>query len=246
MEKDAFEFLANQATVAADKSIKTDGAGRIFKIGENVREFIPDNLPDTLQVSTLSSVVDFISNAVDASESENDQLLLEVLSPSRVVLESVLDKYGRRKQLITAKLSNEPFEFGRWFNREDLNIALQSQFVANEDQAVLLRFIGNYKESQEQIATDDGTTQVASVRTGAASVDNVKVPNPATLAPYRTFAEIEQPKSQFVFRMGEGMQGALFEADGGAWKNVAIKSIKEYFADKLSEEIAAHHVVVLG
>lgn len=60
------------------------------------------------------------------------------------------------------------------------------------------------------------------------------MPNPVYLAPYRTFAEIEQPVSKFVFRMESGPKAALFEADGGAWKNEAILKIKEYLQKELS------------
>ena len=46
-----------------------------------------------------------------------------------------------------------------------------------------------------------------------------------------------QPESQFVFRMKEdkydGVQCALFEADGGAWKLKAMENIKEYFDREL-------------
>jgi hypothetical protein len=58
--------------------------------------------------------------------------------------------------------------------------------------------------------------------------------------PYRTFPEIDQPASKFTLRMqssnGEGMPyAALFEADGAAWKIVAIRSISEYLKSKLED-----------
>lgn len=49
--------------------------------------------------------------------------------------------------------------------------------------------------------------------------------------------KIEQPASQFIFRMREGGNGnitsALIEADGGAWKIKARESIKKYLEEKL-------------
>ena len=55
------------------------------------------------------------------------------------------------------------------------------------------------------------------------------------LRPYRTFTEVVQPASDFIFRMKEdrGITCALFEADGGAWKNAAMKNIKEYLEFEL-------------
>ena len=61
------------------------------------------------------------------------------------------------------------------------------------------------------------------------------MPNPVELAPYRTFPEVEQPISKFIFRMQEGPRAALYEADGGAWRNKAILSIKEYLQEELKE-----------
>lgn len=50
---------------------------------------------------------------------------------------------------------------------------------------------------------------------------------------------MEQPESQFVFRMkeykNEGIQCALFEADGGAWRLNAMANIKEYLEHELSD-----------
>jgi hypothetical protein len=64
---------------------------------------------------------------------------------------------------------------------------------------------------------------------------NVKVPNPVVLAPFRTFPEIKQPESKFIFRMQSGPRAALYEADGGAWRNEAMSGIKEYLQDMLAD-----------
>jgi hypothetical protein len=57
------------------------------------------------------------------------------------------------------------------------------------------------------------------------------------LAPYRTFQEIEQPSSPFLFRIkgtpGEGVQCALFEADGGAWRLDAVARIEAWLTKAL-------------
>ncbi|KHO31340.1 hypothetical protein OR63_10900, partial [Clostridium tetani] len=80
---------------------------------------------------------------------------------------------------------------------------------------------------------DDGVSQAATIKTGVASVNEVKVPNPVVLAPFRTFPEIEQPESKFIFRMQSGPRAALFEADGGAWRNEAMIKIKAYLEEQL-------------
>ena len=84
------------------------------------------------------------------------------------------------------------------------------------------------------------------MKTGVASRGNAKVPNPVQLSPYRTFVEVEQPESKFVFRMREGARCGLFEADGGAWKLEAMNNIKEYLKEALAQEIESKKVFVLA
>jgi hypothetical protein len=73
------------------------------------------------------------------------------------------------------------------------------------------------------------------VKTGIAKIEDVFVPNPVVLAPYRTFPEIAQPESKFIFRMQTGPTAALFEADGGAWRNEAMGRIKAWLEEQLAE-----------
>ena len=64
-------------------------------------------------------------------------------------------------------------------------------------------------------------------------------------SPYRTFIEVEQPESKFIFRMREGGACALFEADGGAWKLDAQNAVYEYLKDRLKEEIESKAVILM-
>ncbi|MED3469309.1 hypothetical protein P4485_32040, partial [Bacillus thuringiensis] len=88
--------------------------------------------------------------------------------------------------------------------------------------------IGNVVDEMVKGIEDDGVSQAVTVKTGTATRGQAKVPNPVELMPYRTFVEVEQPESRFVFRMREGARCGLFEADGGAWKLEAMNNIKEY------------------
>ena len=48
---------------------------------------------------------------------------------------------------------------------------------------------------------------------------------------------MQQPESEFIFRMrsNHGIECALFEADDGAWENVAMKNIQEYLRMELAD-----------
>jgi hypothetical protein len=87
---------------------------------------------------------------------------------------------------------------------------------------------------------DDGTTQQVSASAGLAKVALVDVPNPVTLRPYRTFPEVEQPESEYVFRAKSG-QGddlpavALFEVEDPSWRSTARLSIALYVKDHLAD-----------
>lgn len=65
------------------------------------------------------------------------------------------------------------------------------------------------------------------------------IPNPVRLIPYRTFLEVEQPESEFVFRITEGRGGApafkLVAADGGRWEAVAVDNVKSYLMEALAD-----------
>ena len=58
------------------------------------------------------------------------------------------------------------------------------------------------------------------------------------LKPYRTFVEVEQPQTPFIFRAtlrnGE-VQCALLECDGGAWLNQVRLNIKAYLEAALPD-----------
>ena len=117
---------------------------------------------------------------------------------------------------------------------------LQSSFVdegEGNDKPLILKFTGLVKDEAVKTIGDDGVTQSATIKTGITTVGNAQVPNPVILAPYRTFPEIEQPLSKFIFRMknDRGPEAALFEADGKAWRNKAIRDIKEYLEKALED-----------
>ena len=94
--------------------------------------------------------------------------------------------------------------------------------------------------------SDDGITQQVVAKQGALLAADVKVSPIYQLAPFRTFIEVEQPESEFLFRVSDKNIFALYEADGGAWKIKAKANIRAFFANAFAQEIAAEKVVILG
>lgn len=189
-----------------------------------------------IEMSTLTGLVDYIKGQIDESTAK---MIVQVISPTEVKLISALDGDRKRETLVdvTAQIPN--FSYGRYMDNETFLIALQSKFIPGEDRELLLKFAGTVENGTVSQYNDDGITQKATVKTGIASKGDALVPNPVKLRPFRTFMEVTQPESSFVFRMrqdrDDGVECAIFEADGGAWKNVAMHNIKEYLQCELEE-----------
>ncbi len=190
----------------------------------------------TLGLSTLSSFVDYIRSGTDTMD---DKMIIQVVSPTKVKLYSQLDLDREREHLVEVDAELPFFPFDKFVGHEQFIIGVQAKFIPNADSDLLLKFAGTVESGTIANYGDDGISQKAAVRTGIASVSDAIIPSPVTLKPYRTFTEVEQPESQFVFRMKEdkydGVQCALFEADGGAWKLGAMGNIKEYLERELEE-----------
>ena len=188
----------------------------------------------TIGMKTLTSLVEYIKANID---SMSERMIVHVISPTEVHLYSSLDADRKREYLVEVNAELPDFRFGSFIDHENFVIALQSKFVPNEDRDLVLKFAGTVEDGTVAEYGDDGVTQKATIKTGVASKVDAVVPNPVNLIPYRTFLEVQQPASDFIFRMKSscGVQCAIFEADGGAWKNEAMSRIKNYLALELSE-----------
>ena len=189
-----------------------------------------------LMVHSLSALGSYLTDNVAA---ETKAPIVHIIDQETVNVISMLeDNYRIRETYLQSTLINTPFCFGAFHPAENFIISLQAQFVQDETTAQIMKVVGNITEEAEHKIMDDGVTQTVTAKAGIAKIENVSVPNPVELRPYRTFQEIEQPASKFVFRMkksrdGDGPTCALFEADGGAWKNEAISNIKDYLVANL-------------
>lgn len=187
-----------------------------------------------IEMKTLSSFVEYIKANIDEM---SDKMIVHVVSPTEVRLYSALDMDRKREYLVKVNAELPDFRFGNFIDHESFVIALQSKFVPNDDRDLVLKFAGTVEDGTVAQYGDDGVTQKATVKTGLASKADAVVPNPVNLIPYRTFLEVQQPASDFIFRMksANGVQCAIFEADGGAWKNKAMNNIKEYLKNELAD-----------
>ena len=230
MTRDALQYVVGLKTAEV---LDINGGKYVDK---DVHRVDKELRASAIQMNTLTSLVDYLKAGVDSMA---DKMLVQVVSTMKVRVLSMLDADRKREELVDVEAMIPDFEYGRYMGNERFIIALQSKFIANDDRALLLQFAGTVKDESIAQYGDDGVTQKATIKTGITSVGDAVVPNPVKLRPFRTFIEVEQPESAFVFRMrqaeGHGVECAIFEADGGAWKNAAMKSIKEYLQYELAE-----------
>jgi hypothetical protein len=190
---------------------------------------------DTLKLHTLQGIVDYVS----AETTECKGGITHILSPENVRLVTpITADYRQRETLLESTLVQNSFPFGNYVTQEDFIVGLQSMFVDTPLRAELLKVAGSLTAEQIQISEDDGVTQRGTAKVGIARQATVDLPNPVNLRPFRTFTEVDQPESLFVFRMklaGVPML-ALFEADGGAWRNQAIKDIAFWLTGALKDK----------
>lgn len=194
-------------------------------------ERIEQPLAAPIKTTTLTSIVHYIKNNVDNVNENN--IIVHVESFDKVSLKKELNSDKRRECVIVADALTPRIVTDSFIDPERFNIMLQSSFYETEDRNKLLKVSGNIKEESVRSVGDDGVSQAAAIKTGVASVAEVVIPNPVILAPFRTFPEVMQPQSKFIFRMQTGPKCALYEADGGAWRNVAMESIKEWLKARL-------------
>lgn len=219
-------------------------------IGESVYStekmyLVPEQTPSVLEVKSLSGLVEYLVSDFDRDEL-SEKKMVHVVSPTEVVAFSSFNRDFKRNEYIQAKAMIPSFAFDRWYEAEDFNIKLQSAFVKNEDRDIMLKVVGNIKEENVRQIGDDGVSQAVQAKVGVATVATVQVPNPVSLAPFRTFVEVDQPESDFIFRMQNGPRCALFESDGGSWKLQAMRNIKDYLRAELETEIEAGKIVIIA
>ncbi|MGV3205821.1 hypothetical protein ACEF08_06275 [Streptococcus suis] len=223
--------------------IVTAGDGREYYDANKTRmvELDPKRYPRTLELSTLTSLVEYLKS--DLNGMQDQRLIVAVEKNDEVCVWSENDELEHRTLLVDVKARIPELSFGRFVSSEQFNIMLQSNFIDDNDRSALLEFASALKIENGAGIEDNGVSQVATVKTGVASLAKGKVPNPVDLRPYRTFNEVEQPASKFVFRIDKNAQMALFEADGKRWVQEAVGNIAAYLKAELAD---LEHITVLA
>lgn len=213
------------------------------------KRYDAQDMADAITATTLSSLVDYIGSC--SREFPDGDMIIHIVSPTKVKLMSELDKERRRECLFEIRAETSEYQFDKWYDQENFMISLQANFQYSTDLEAVMKLAGNIEKKNDQSFSDDGRTQVATMTVGVATKAAAIVPNPVELIPFRTFQEVGQPASKFVFRIGENNGIPIFkliEAEGGIWKNEAVSNIKGYLADALMNmpDVISDRITIIG
>lgn len=166
-------------------------------------------------------------------------MIIQVVSATKVLFYSGLLPERDRETLFEVNAMIPFFSYGAEYDQESFLVAMQSCFAPSDEREDVTKVASNIVSTQEATFSDDGISQQVIMKTGVTKKENAIIPNPVRLIPYRTFLEVEQPESEFVFRITEGRGGAptfkLVAADGGRWEAVAIDNVKSYLMEALAD-----------
>lgn len=243
--REALQYVVGLGT-EAEKTEVVEICGKTYARG-NLSRYDKPAYADAVKASTLTALVDYIGSC--AAEFRGN-MLVHIVNPTKVRLISTLDAERERETLFETNAETSEFQFDRWYNQEDFMINLQANFETNDDLELVMKVAGNIERKNNQTFSDDGRTQTATMNVGIASKADVIVPNPVELVPYRTFQEVAQPASKFVFRIGDKEVPAfkIVEAEGGIWRNEAVSNIKEYLAGEIGHMLPAiqSRITIIG
>lgn len=217
-----------------------EAAGKVYSTNQLYR-LDKEQEVSAINVRSLSGLVDYVKSNFDHER----HLMIHVKSPTEVNVFDALNDANDRRTYVKAGALLPSITFEQFIDREKFQIMLQACFVQNEYKSTVLKVISSIVEDSAVTTVDDGMSQRVTAKTGVATVENINLPNPVTLKPFRTFAEVPQPESEFVLRLKEGGRVGLFEADGGAWELNAMANIAAFLEQELAEEIEDKKVYII-
>ena len=205
--------------------------------------------PDALTVHSLTGLVGYVE--ANRDELELGTLIAHVVAPCRVELIGAVEPIRQQRSVHCVAVVGDPKDICvGWQLPDQFTIMVKTGCVPDVgDIDALIRLVGNVKREQSVDLKDDGMAQTVESRAGVAIVERSDVPNPVTLAPYRSFRELDQQvESPFLirFQQGDHYSGSddseavvcrLFECDGGSWQNDAREKVADYLRAELPDGV---------
>lgn len=228
------EFLAKLREYAGDGAFDLQDGRRVFG-----RQTFNPPLPEeqsypTITVGSLSGFIESVAAAV-----QNEAPEMVICEAQRVFLVGPCRPMTRGRDTLRAAIYvPNPCKVGEFQMLEDFRLQLMTHFVPSEGRDGLLKFLSSVVDENMTTYSDDGISQMVSVRSGVASVAQVAAPSVVTLRRIRSFSDVEHVESQYVLRMRKGTGGpvvALIEVESG-WRQRQASVVAERVREGLSEK----------
>lgn len=203
---------------------------------------------EPLGVNSLSGLVKMIRTSLFETEMIPDinlPLIVRV-DVNDIRVYSSLDMGKDRHRLIRAEPLIPSLSLGRNLSVEELIILLSTAYIPTENTEKFINSISNLRIVEEVEFADDGIGQTVIAKQGASVNKSFQVQPIVKLKPIRSYAEIEQVESKFLFRVNKGGSVCLREADGGQWQYLAQSRIVEYLEKELKDLVKDNKVKIIG
>lgn len=233
-------------TAEAIEKILTISEPRLVALGEH--HYSDKQLKLVLPPKYVNHELHALGGLMDLFErlnrcNDKNQLMVVVSDHGTVLVRvAEYDDHNDSPVMISCTLVPvDPFPFNRFLPAEEFCIRLLTLFEASDDLHALYRLAASLTASAVTISEDDGISQKTTVKKGVATRAEENIRPVWTLKPYRTFMEIEQPPSPFLFRLkadkDQVPHSGLFETDGGRWKLDARVKIQAYLRARLGDTV---------
>lgn len=242
--KEAIEKI--ESLVKDSFTVQVDG--RVYS-AHSLNPVLYEPKAKAVDVATLTGFVDFVERNIDNLDLTNSYIAVVDGADAVYLHSTLLEQHRERETILAATLDGKmtSFPFGIFIPQEDFIIKLHSLFEEKEgdDFEYVAMIVSRVTQANSADTLDDGITQHVTVKKGiSGALKESSMTKPIVrLSPYRTFREIEQPESQFLLRIRTDDRGnaevALFEADGGAWRNEARLRIAEYLKERIKVSVIA-------
>ena len=196
-----------------------------------------------LSFNDLDSLIRYVEVALGHSFVNRKVLVRCEYDEVTVCLEA--DEHGQIFEIARAKPMLPKIHFDSYLNLEEFIIQSLTKFEQTDNAKKLVELLSKFQVNQTVETTDDGVSQRIVVSTGTGLNEKVQVTPIVRLTAFRTFREVKQIETLYLLRINKDGRIALFEADGGAWKEEATNRVRNYLIDCFADEKFGGKVVVL-
>jgi len=232
--------LAQEALSAEERIFEVDG--RHYS-RMRLQEIVPAyRTPPWMRFQTLTGLRDYVLSRLDPEEAP---CAINVRSPNSIEYVTGPRGAARDRNMKAQSFQDVPWDSasGIWNEVETTIIQLQTLCEPTGDRDALIRILSNVSSEEVVVSEDDGVSQKLGVRAGVFFKEQAAIPNPVMLRPFRTFAEVEQPKSPFIVRARKlskisPIEIGIIECDNGLWKIAAMNNVRRWLEFELEVPIA--------